>query len=180
RLKLKSREYFVVSLHREENIDSKENFDALLNSLEQLAGVYNKRIIFSTHPRTRKKLESINYQNDKIEFMKPLGFFDYIALQKNSFCTISDSGTITEESALLKFPAITVRQAHERPEGMDKTSILMSALEFSSLQKSVSLATTMDFVSEGIEDYSALDVSKKVVRIVHSYVDFVNHTIWKK
>lgn len=179
-LSLKEKDYFIISLHREENIDSNKNFNEILKTLDSLADKYGKRIIFSTHPRTRKKLESLSYKNEKIEFMKPLGFFDYIQLQKKSFCTISDSGTITEESSILKFPAITIRQAHERPEGVDQTAVLMSDLHFEAVERAVELATGTGFISEDIEDYSSNDFSQKVVRIIHSYVDFVNQVIWKK
>ena len=128
---LNLKDFFIVSTHREENVDSEQNFNDLLDSLNVIATTYNKRVIVSTHPRTRKKLELLDKKdfNPLIEFMKPLGFFDYIALQQNSYCAISDSGTITEESSILGFPAITIRQAHERPEGMDEGTLIMSGLK---------------------------------------------------
>lgn len=182
RLKLKSQDFFVVSTHREENIDSEENFKNLLETLEELTRVYKKKIIVSTHPRTKKKLEAMNYEtkNPLIEFMKPLGFFDYIKLQESAFCTLSDSGTITEESSILHFPAIMIRQAHERPEGMDRASVVMSDLYADSVLRSVELVTTQKNPMIDIADYDADDVSKKVVRIIYSYTDYVNRTVWKK
>lgn len=182
RLKLKEKEYFVVSTHREENIDSPENFNNLLATLEKLTEVYKKKIIVSTHPRTKKKLEAMNYEskNPMIEFMKPLGFFDYIKLQAKAFCTLSDSGTITEESSILHFPAIMIRQAHERPEGMDRAAVIMSDLRADSVIRSVDLITTQNIAMKEISDYDADDVSKKVVRVIYSYTDYVNRTVWKK
>jgi UDP-N-acetylglucosamine 2-epimerase (non-hydrolysing) len=182
RLSLKEKDFFVVSTHREENVDSETNFKNLLDSLDELAKEFKKRIIVSTHPRTKKKLEAINYEskNSLIEFMKPLGFFDYIKLQKSAFCTLSDSGTITEESSILNFPALMIRQAHERPEGMDRASVVMTDLYPESIIRSVKLVTTQGSVMQSISDYDAKDVSKKMVRIIYSYIDFVNHTVWKK
>ena len=130
RLGLKEKEYFVLSAHREENVDSEKNFINLLNSINKVAEVYKMPIVFSAHPRTRKKIEAMGFKfNDLVKYMKPLGFNDYNKLQQNAFCVISDSGTITEESSLLGFPAITIRQAHERPEGMDEGTLIMSGVE---------------------------------------------------
>lgn len=182
-LKLKKRDYFVLSTHREENVDNPENFQNLLDSLEAICNKYQKRIIFSAHPRTMKKMEEsgvIKKFNNLIEVMKPLGFFDYNSLQKNAFCVLSDSGTLTEESSILGFPGIMIRQAHERPEGVDRASVLMSDLNKNSLINSIELATSQDFKSKRIEDYDSSDFSKKVVRIILSYTDFVNKTVWKK
>lgn len=182
RLSLKEKDFFVVSAHREENVDSEENFKNLLETLEKLTVNYKKRIIVSTHPRTKKKLESMNYEtsNKLIEFMKPLGFFDYIKLQKSAFCTLSDSGTITEESSILNFPAIMIRQAHERPEGMDRASVVMTDLYAESVIRAVDLVIFQNTHMQSIPDYDATDVSKKVVRIIYSYTDYVNRTVWKK
>ena len=143
RLGIQQGEYFIVSMHREENIDSEKNFPDLFESLNKIAKIYKKKIIVSTHPRTRKKLETLNANNFNplIEFMKPLGFFDYIALQKDAFCAISDSGTITEESSVLGFPAITVRQAHERPEGMDEGTLIMAGLKSDDILNAINIVT---------------------------------------
>lgn len=182
RLSLKRKDFLVVSAHREENVDSPENFSNFLNTLEKLTEVYKKKIIVSTHPRTKKKLEAMNYEskNPLISFMKPLGFFDYIKLQTEAFCTLSDSGTITEESSILHFPAIMIRQAHERPEGMDRASVVMSDLRAESVIRSVDLVTGQEIAMKDISDYDADDVSKKVVRVIYSYTDYVNRTVWKK
>lgn len=181
-LKLEKGEFFVVSAHREENIDSEQNFEELLKSLDDIAQEYGKRIIVSTHPRTRKKLEALshNAKSPLIEFMKPLGFFDYISLQKNAKCVLSDSGTITEEASILKFPAIMIRQAHERPEGMDQTSVMLSDLKYKSLKRAISLAIDKPFLGKNITDYGNLNFSTQIVRLIFSYTDFVNRAVWKK
>ncbi len=183
-LKLKEKDFFIVSAHREENIDSEQNFNDLLDSLNVIAQTYNKRIIVSTHPRTRKKLESLDKKdfNPLIEFMKPLGFFDYIALQQHSYCAISDSGTITEESSILGFPAITIRQAHERPEGMDEGTLIMSGLKSDDIINAINIVVdqTKENIMNIVKDYDTNNVSKKVVRIIVSYIDYINRTVWKK
>ena len=183
-LKLKEKDFFIVSAHREENIDSEQNFNDLLDSLNVIALTYNKRIIVSTHPRTRKKLESLDKKdfNPLIEFMKPLGFFDYIALQQHSYCAISDSGTITEESSILGFPAITIRQAHERPEGMDEGTLIMSGLKSDDIINAINIVVdqTKENIMNIVKDYHTNNVSKKVVRIIVSYIDYINRTVWKK
>ena len=165
-------------------MDSEENFNDLLNSLNKISEQYNKRIIVSTHPRTRNKLKTLNRQNfnSLIEFMKPLGFFDYISLQQNAYCSISDSGTITEESSLLNFPAITIRQAHERPEGMDEGTLIMSGLKSDDIINSINIVTDQSKNSNMsiVKDYDTHNVSKKVVRIIISYIDYINRTVWKK
>jgi len=184
RLKLTKKDFFIVSIHREENVDSEQNFSDLLNSLNKIAERYNKRVIVSTHPRTRKKLEVLDIKdfNPLIEFMKPLGFFDYIALQQNAYCAISDSGTITEESSILNFPAITIRQAHERPEGMDEGTLIMSGLKSEDIINSINIVVeqNLDNPMSLIKDYNTDNVSKKVVRIIISYIDYINRTVWKK
>lgn len=183
-LNLKEKDFFIVSAHREENVDSEQNFNDLLNSLNVIATTYNKRVIVSTHPRTRKKLELLdkNDFNPLVEFMKPLGFFDYIALQQNAYCAISDSGTITEESSILGFPAITIRQAHERPEGMDEGTLIMSGLKSNDIVNAINIVTeqTNNQTMHIVKDYDTKTVSKKVVRIIVSYIDYVNRTVWKK
>lgn len=179
-------EYFIVSTHREENVDSENNFSDLLNSLNAIVEKYQKKVIVSTHPRTRKKLETIGFtnKNPMIEFMKPFGFLEYIKLQQNAFCVISDSGTITEESSILHFPAITIRQAHERPEGMDEGTLIMSGLNNERILESIDIVTSQykenRHVIHSIPDYEPDNVSKKVVRIIISYTDYINRTVWHK
>lgn len=184
-LKLEPREYFVVSAHREENVDSEINFSDLLNSLNAIAQVYGKPVIVSTHPRTRKKLESLGKSiklEERICFLKPLGFLDYVCLQTKAFCVITDSGTVTEESSILNFPAVTIRQAHERPEGMDEGTVIMCGLKSERVLQSIELATKQ-FDKKGrafrlVNDYASENVSKKVVRTIISYIDYVNRTVW--
>ena len=184
KLDLKKKDFFIVSVHREENVDSEQNFNDLLDSLNKIAEKYKKRVIVSTHPRTRKKLETLEKKEFKplVEFMKPLGFFDYIALQQNAYCAISDSGTITEESSILDFPAITIRQAHERPEGMDEGTLIMSGLKSDDIINAINIVVeqSMDSKMHIVKDYDTDNVSKKVVRIIISYIDYINRTVWKK
>lgn len=184
--KLTKGSYFIVSTHREENVDSEINFSNLLASLNAITSKYNKKIIVSTHPRTRNKLESIGFANENplIEFMKPFGFLDYIKLQMNAFCVISDSGTITEESSILHFPAITIRQAHERPEGMDEGTLIMSGLNANRILEAIEVVTSQQNENQNIiktiPDYETENVSKKVLRIILSYTDYINRTVWHK
>jgi len=185
RLKLKKDGYFVISAHREENIDSEENFRNLFDSLNTLAKKYKKPIIVSTHPRTRKKLDELKISglDSRISLLKPLGFFDYVKLQQNAYCVVSDSGTITEESSILDFPAVTIRQAHERPEGMDEGTLIMCGLKSERIMESVDIVVSQHSKKKRqfklISDYDADNVSKKVLRIIVSYVDYVNRTVWK-
>lgn len=185
-LKLDKNEYFIVSTHREENVDSEENFTDLLESLNAIAETYHFPVIVSTHPRTRIKLEQLNKKdiNPDIQFLKPLGFFDYNHLQKNAFCVISDSGTITEESSILNFPAITIRQAHERPEGMDEGVLIMSGLKKERVLQAIDIVVSQFADKKGqariVPDYDVDNFSVKVVRCVISYIDYVNRTIWNK
>lgn len=184
RLKLEAGDYFVVSAHREENIDSPTNVSDLVDSLNTIAETYSRRIIVSTHPRTQKLIERGNFKfHGLIELMKPLGFADYIKLQQNAFCVISDSGTITEESSILHFPAITIRQAHERPEGMDEGTLVMSGLKKSNVLDAINLVVSQYAENKQpfktVPDYDTDNVSKKVVRIILSYTDYINRTVWK-
>lgn len=180
------RGYFVVSAHREENVDSEQNLRKLLDALNAVVDRYGNPVIFSTHPRTRSRLAKfgIDDLHPAIRFLKPLGFLDYVKLQMNAFCVISDSGTITEESALLNFPAITVREAHERPEGMDVGTLIMTGLDAGRIIESIEVVTrqwnpkSREFAVP--EDYEADNVSKKVLRVILSYTDYVNRTIWHK
>jgi len=186
RLHLEPEKYFVVSAHREENVDSKANFSDLLESLNAIAKKYNQPVIVSTHPRTRKRLEDLKISslNTQIRLLKPLGFFDYVNLQINAFCVISDSGTITEESSILNFPAITIRQAHERPEGMDEGTLIMCGLKAQRVMESIDIVTSnysrTDRHFRLVQDYDTDNVSKKVLRIIMSYTDYVNQTVWHK
>jgi len=186
RLKLEPRGYFVVSAHREENVDSPHNLENLLASLDALARRYRKRIIMSTHPRTRKRLAAVSKRKlpARVEFLKPLGFFDYVRLQRDAACVLSDSGTLTEESSLLGFPAVMIRQAHERPEGMDEGTLIMSGLEPERVLAAVK-ATIAAYAGRPrpfatVADYQADNVSAKVLRIIMSYTDYVNRTVWSK
>ncbi|NNM59927.1 MAG: UDP-N-acetylglucosamine 2-epimerase (non-hydrolyzing) [Legionellales bacterium] len=184
-MKLTDRHYFLVSAHREENVDTPENLTELLQSLNVLIEKYDMPVIFSTHPRTKKRIEAmgdISFVNPRIQFMKPLGFLEYNKLQQRAFCVLSDSGTITEESSILYFPAVTIREAHERPEGMDEATVVMCGLGKNRILQSVDLVTKQ-FKEEPrqfhlVQDYQSDNVSKKVVRIIHSYVDYVNRVVW--
>lgn len=186
RLELRQGEYFVVSAHREENVDSEINFADLIKSLSAIAEKYDRPVIFSTHPRTRKRLEAIGTVDfdRRIQFLKPLGFPDYIKLQMNAACVISDSGTITEESSLLGFPAVTIRQAHERPEGMDEGTLVMCGLESEMVIKSIEVVIGQSAEHHDrfrvVNDYDVENVSQKVLRIILSYSDYINRTVWKK
>ena len=178
--------YMLMSIHREENVDSPENFNNLLESIDELTVEYNMPIIISTHPRTRKKLKEIGYEdkNPLIRFSKPYGFHEYNNLQMNAFCVISDSGTITEEGSILNLPAVTIRQAHERPEGMDEGTVIMSGLNKNRVIEAVKVATThnnqKNRVIKPVKDYEVDNVSKKVLRIILSYIDYINRTVWRK
>jgi UDP-N-acetylglucosamine 2-epimerase (non-hydrolysing) len=184
RLGLSPGEYFVVSAHREENVDDEGNFRDLIGTLTALAETVGKTVIVSTHPRTRKRLGERGgaAQDPRIRFLKPLGFFDYVKLQQHARCVVSDSGTITEESSILGFPAVTIRQAHERPEGMDEGTLIMCGLKPENVLNAVEVVVAQ--TGEGnppfrmAPDYEPRNVSKKVVRIILSYVEYVNRTVW--
>jgi UDP-N-acetylglucosamine 2-epimerase len=184
-LNLEKKNYFLISAHREENIDSNQNFNDFLETLNLLADKYNNPLIVSTHPRTRKRLENMKEikVDHRIKFLKPLGFFDYIHLQTQSFCVISDSGTITEESSILHFPAITIRQAHERPEGMDEGVLIMSGINPERVLECIQIITSQESTlrrNKMVDDYDTDHVSIKIVRIIFSYVDYINRTVWFK
>jgi len=185
-LEVEKNKFFLVSAHREENVDSEENFNDLLDSLNAIASEYKYPIIVSTHPRTKIKLESLKRDdlNPLIQFLKPLGFFDYNKLQQNAYCVISDSGTISEESSILNFPAITIRQAHERPEGMDEGTLIMTGLKSNRILQSINIVVTQfshnKRVTKIVNDYDVDNFSIKVVRAVISYIDYINRTVWKK
>ena len=184
-LNIKANKYFLVSVHREENVDNEKNFISLINILKEISENYELPIIVSTHPRTEKKLTNLGISRPKnLIFMKPFGFFDYIHLQQNSYCVISDSGTITEESSILKFPAINIRNAHERPEGMDYGSVIMAGINSKRIRESIKI--TIDHFKNNkesfydIADYKNLHVSKQVTRTITSYIDTINRDVWKK
>ena len=185
-LKLDNQKYFLVSAHREENVDYGSNLNSFLSSLNSIADKFNLPIIVSTHPRTKNRISKMKNKiktHKLIRFMKHLGFFDYIQLQKNAYCVISDSGTITEESSILQFPAIMIRQAHERPEGMDKGTLIMSGLDHSRIIESIMVVTKQyeeNIIPEIVDDYDVDNVSQKVIKVILSYIDYVNRTVWRK
>jgi UDP-N-acetylglucosamine 2-epimerase len=186
RLSLQAGKFFLVSAHREENVDSPEALRDLLDTLNAVAAQYNFPILVSTHPRTRKRLEKldISAMDKRIIFAKPFGFFDYIKLQMEAFCVLSDSGTITEETSLLNLCAITLRNAHERPEGMDVGTLIMSGLKKNRVLEAIKIVTAQYQKTERvvlpIADYENPHVSTQIVRVVASYVDYINRVVWSK
>lgn len=181
-LKITKGAYFVVSAHREENISSEENFGDLVHSLNAIAETYGLPIIFSTHPRTRKMIDSKRIQfHPLIQIMKPLGFIDYNQLQLNAKAVLSDSGTISEESSILEFKALNIRQAHERPEAMEEASVMMVGLKKERILQGLSVLETQTASTlRHVSDYSMPNVSDKVLRIILSYTDYINRTVWAK
>jgi UDP-N-acetylglucosamine 2-epimerase len=186
RLELKSGGYFLVSAHREENVDPPEALDHLLDTINGLAEEYDQPVIVSTHPRTQKRLDAITDINidSRIRFAKPFGFLDYVRLQMGARCTLSDSGTITEEASILGLPAVTIRNVHERPEGMDRGTLIMCGLKRDFVLEAVRVVMAQhdahNRVFSVVPDYVAPAVSKQVVRVVLSYISYVNRTVWRK
>ncbi len=185
RLKLKEFEFFVVSVHREENIDSDKNFLNLVESINTIAETYQMPIIVSTHPRTQKRIDVMKVElHPLIELLKPLGFKDYNKLQISAKAVLSDSGTINEEASIMNFPALNLREAHERPEGMEEAVVIMTGLEKERIMQCLAMIDDQPRgekrLMRQVEDYSMPNVSDKVVRIIHSYTDYVNRVVWKK
>ncbi|WP_425628964.1 non-hydrolyzing UDP-N-acetylglucosamine 2-epimerase [Cellulophaga lytica] len=185
KLSLEKQKYFVVSSHREENISNPKNFEGLITSLNLIAEKYDYPIIVSTHPRTRNMLDAKKMETHKnIQFLKPLGFSDYNALQYNSFAVLSDSGTISEESSILNFNALNIREAHERPEAMEEASVMMVGLNPERILQGLEALEIQKRNPERnfrqVADYSMPNVSEKVVRIIISYVDYINRVVWRK
>ena len=186
-LNIKPYEYFLVSIHREENVDQNDNLVEIVNTLNIILETYKMPVIVSTHPRTKKMLEKmkLNISTKKgISFMKPFGFLDYIKLQENSYCVLSDSGSITEESSILNFPALNLREANERPEGFEESSVMMVGLKSKRILNALNILQNqkrgLDRDLKIVSEYNVENVSKKIVRIIESYTDYVNRVVWKK
>ena len=183
-LGLKEKEYILVSAHREENIDLEENFLSLMNALNDVAQAYQMPVIYSTHPRSKKFIEKRNFQfHPLVKSMEPFGFFDYNKLQKNAFCVLSDSGTLSEESAMCRFPGVLIRTSTERPEALDMGSVVLGGIDTETIEQAIELAVSISKNGDLFElnaDYCQKNVSLKVVKTIQSYTDIVNRTVWLK
>ena len=182
-LNIKSKKYILSSIHREENLDIDDNFKSILDSISLISKKYKLPVIFSTHPRTRKKIKNLNLDNANINFIKPLGFFDYVHLQKNAFITLSDSGTLSEESAILNFPAVIVRTSTERPEAIEFGNVILGNIDQNNIENAIEITVKSHNESDKFKipkSYSGTNISTKIVKIIQGYTSKINQETWKK